>query len=108
MSPTSFTASSAQLLRLILYSLGWLFLIDVLVSIFLAQCYLYWYSDVKWDPVMCQERKETPELYVTTSLWMYASWRTYLKLYVGESAAIHPYLSSCDYKLTDDLIQIFP
>ena len=103
MSPTNFTASSAQLLRLILHSLGWLFLIDVSVSIILARCYLYQYSDVEWDPVMSQERKETPELCVTMSLWMYASWRTYLKLYVGELAALDLYLSNCDYNLTDDL-----
>ena len=80
MSPTNFAASSARLLRLILHSVGWLFLIKVLVSKFLAQFYLYWYSDVEWDPVKSQKRKETPELCVTMSLWMIAILRTYLKL----------------------------
>ena len=65
-----------------LYSVGLLFLINVLVSIFLAQFYRYWYSDVEWDPVKSQERKKTSELCVTIPLWIYAGWHTYLNMYV--------------------------
>ena len=66
MPPANFAASIARQLRLMLYSVGLLFLIDVLVLIFLAQFYLYWYSDVEWDPVKSQERKKHNQAGSTT------------------------------------------
>ena len=82
MPPANFATSITQPLLLILYSLGLLIFIDVLASMFLAQFYLHWSSDVEWDPVKLHERKEIPELCITVPLWTYASWHAYLKLYV--------------------------
>ena len=73
MSSTNFAASMARPLRLILYSVGSFFLINVLASIFLAQFYRYWFSDVEWNPIKFQERKKTSELRITILSWIYAS-----------------------------------
>ncbi|KAM0799963.1 hypothetical protein BDR22DRAFT_853555 [Usnea florida] len=71
----------ARLPWLVIYSFGWLFLIDTSARIFLDGFHYWWCSVLEMESIVSQEWKVKLQLCVVIPVWMCLSLHSYLKLY---------------------------